>query len=261
MRPVVRLLIARGVQLPAVTALLKQVYVDVATSEFRIDDKPPTDSRVSVLTGVHRRDVRSIRTAGAPSSARAIMSLSATVIGRWLGDPAYTDAQKQPRALHRLADGGSPNFENLFRDISKDVHPRTVLDDLIAQKLVDWDQDSDVVRLKSHAFVPNTQGEGLMRFFEMNLHDHLAAAVDNLLNDDNKRRFLERAVYYNRLGAASVDQIETEARELGEQVLNDLNSKALRLQKADAGDEGATERFRFGLFFYREDDRSEGSDP
>lgn len=260
MRPIVRLLIARGVQLPAVTTLLKQVYVDVAASDFRIGDKPPTDSRVSVLTGVHRRDVRSIRTAGGPSSARSIMSLSATVIGRWLGDPAYTDSKKRPRVLHRLADGGAPSFETLFRDISRDVHPRTVLDDLIAQKLVEWDQEKDVVRLKSHAFVPTTQGEGLMRFFEMNLHDHLAAAVANLLDGEKERRFLERAVYYNKLGAASVDRIEVEARRLGDKILNDVNGKALHLQKADTGDDDATERFRFGLFFYREDDRSEGSD-
>jgi len=261
MRPIVRLLIVRGVQLPAVNALLKQIYVDVAASEFGIDDKPPTDSRVSVLTGVHRRDVRSIRADGMPSSAPPTMSLSATVIGRWLGDTTYIDGNGQPKALHRLADEGSPSFEELFQGISKDVHPRTVLDGLIDQKLVDWDQTNDVVRLKSQAFVPTADGEGLMRFFEMNLHDHLAAAVSNLVNDESDRRFLERAVYYNKLETTSVDQIEVEARKLGERILNDLNSKALQLQKtdADAGDDKAKERFRFGVFFYREDDPSKGT--
>ncbi|MEM8951603.1 MAG: DUF6502 family protein [Pseudomonadota bacterium] len=259
MRPIVRLLIARGVQLPAVNALLKQVYVDVAIDEFGIDDKPPTDSRVSILTGVHRRDVRSIRTDGMPSSAPPAMSLSATVIGRWLGDPTYVDGKGQPKALHRSADNGSPSFEELFQGISKDVHPRTVLDGLIDQKLVDWDQTTDVVRLKSQAFVPTADSEGLMRFFEMNLHDHLAAAVSNLVGDEHGRRFLERAVYYNHLETTSVDKIEGKARELGERVLNDLNSKALELQKADAGEDGTTERFRFGVFFYREDDPPKGN--
>ena len=259
MRPIVRMLIVRGVQLPAVNALLKQVYVDVASSEFGIDDKPPTDSRISILTGVHRRDVRSIRTDGMPSSAPPAMSLSATVIGRWLGDPTYIDGKGQPKALHRLADNGSPSFEELFQGISKDVHPRTVLDGLIDQKLVDWDQTADVVSLKSQAFVPTADSEGLMRFFEMNLHDHLAAAVSNLVGEENDRRFLERAVYYNRLETTSVDKIEGKARELGERILGDLNSKALQLQKADAGEDGATERFRFGVFFYREDDRPKGN--
>ena len=258
MRPIVRLLIARGVQLPAVTAMLKQVFVDVANQDFRIDGKAPTDSRISVLTGVHRRDVRSIRTDGMPSSARPVMSLSATVIGRWLGDPAYRDEKGQPRILPRLADNGSPSFEELFQGISKDVHPRTVLDDLLNQKLVEWDEEADCVRLRSHAFVPSEGGEDLMRFFEMNLHDHLAAAVANLLDDQKHGRFLERAVFYNRLLPSSVDQIEDSARRLGEDVLNDLNGTALRLQKSDESSGEATERFRFGVFFYREDDQTKG---
>lgn len=258
MRPIVRLLIARGVQLPAVTAALKQIYVDVATTDFKIDDKPPTDSRVSVLTGVHRRDVRSIRKDGAPSSVRPAMSLSATVIGRWLGDPAYANDDGEPKALHRLADEGSPSFEELFQGISKDVHPRTVLDDLIVQKLVDWDEDRSLVRLRSNAFVPAAGGEDLMRFFEMNLHDHLAAAVANLLDDETEDRFLERAVYYNHLSSASVDAIEGDARKLGEKALNELNSKALRMQNADRDEGDATERFRFGVFFYRDDDQAKG---
>jgi len=257
MRPIVRLLIARGVQLPALTAALKQIYVDVAVQNFRLGDKTPTDSRISVLTGVHRRDVRNIRKDGAPSSLPRPMSLSATVIGRWLGDPAYTDDNGQPRALYRLADEGSPSFEELFQHVSKDVHPRTILDDLINQKLVAWDEKSGLVTLKSRAFIPTASGEDSMRFFEMNLHDHLAAAVANLMGDEDKGRFLERAVYYNELSSGSVDKIEGEARTLGEQVLKELNGKAFKLQKSDGGAE-ATERFRFGVFFFREDDKPNG---
>lgn len=255
--PIVRLLIARGVQLPAVVAALKQLYVEVASTDFRIDEKPPTDSRVSVLTGVHRRDVRSIRKDGLPSSASSPMSLSATVIGRWLGDPAFSK-DGQPLVLNRLADEAEPSFEALFHEVSRDVHPRTILDDLINQKLVEWDEESDTVRLLGHAFVPTTDGEGLMRFFEMNLHDHLAAAVGNLLDDHDRGQFLERAVYYNRLLPASVDEIEQHARNLGDKVLSELNSTALRHQTIDQEQTEATERFRFGIFFYREDDGFNG---
>ena len=258
LRPIIRLLIARGILLPAVTATLKQIYVDVATTEFKIDDKPLTDSRVSVLTGVHRRDVRSIRKDGMPSSLPPSMSLSATVIGRWLGDPAYTDKKRQPRPLHRLADNGSPSFEELFQHVSKDIHPRTILDDLINQEFVAWDEKSDLVRLRTRAFVPAAGGEDSMRFFEMNLHDHLAAAVDNLLTNEQEKRFLERAVYYNELTSDSIDKIEVEARKLGERVLKELNSTAFQFQRNDDSSRGATERFRFGVFFYREDEKSKG---
>ncbi|MEM6421722.1 MAG: DUF6502 family protein, partial [Pseudomonadota bacterium] len=70
LRPLVRILIARGVTLPALIRLLKSVYVGVAEEDFRIDGKPVTDSRVSVITGVHRRDVRAIRSGEGEAAPR-----------------------------------------------------------------------------------------------------------------------------------------------------------------------------------------------
>lgn len=91
-------------------------------------------------------------------------------------------------------------------------------------------------------------------FFAANVGDHLAAAADNLLSE--KPPFLERAVFYNRLSGASVDRIEARARGLSQSVLEELNRESAALQQADresdAGAEAATERYRFGVYFYRE---------
>ena len=59
-----RALIAQGVTAPALYRLLKRLYVEVAEREFRLDGERPTDSRISLLTGVHRRDVKAFRRAG-----------------------------------------------------------------------------------------------------------------------------------------------------------------------------------------------------
>lgn len=233
---------------------LKQVYVDVAENEFRLDGKSPTDSRVSVLSGVHRQDVSNIRRDGNPSSMPVAMSLRATLVGRWLGDPLYADKQGQVKKLFRSADRGSPSFEELAYECSKDVHPRTILDELINQNLVEWDEERDIIVLLKRAYLPTNDNEEMMHFFEMNLHDHLAAAVNNVITDDPSGRFLERAVYYNSLSPNSVDMLETLARERADDILNELNSEALGLQYTDYEKEQSNMRFRFGIFFYYEDD-------
>ena len=253
-RPLVRLLISRGIHLPRVIAALKQVYVDVAENDFRLNGKSPTDSRISVLTGLYRRDVGNIRREGTPTSTPSTMSLSATVVGRWLGDPAYQDKLGQAKTLYRSADQGSPSFQELAHGCSRDVHPRTILDELIDQKLVEWDEDEDVVVLTKRAFVPDGNSEELMHFFEMNLHDHLAAAVSNIVEDETKKTFLERAVYYNRLAPKSVEQLETLARQRSDDLLQELNSEALRRQDNDRKMHEPSKRFRFGVFFYSEDE-------
>ena len=253
-RPLVRLLIYHGVRLPRVVAALKQVYVDVAENEFRLDGKSPTDSRVSVLTGVHRQDVSNIRRDGKPSSMPSEMSLSATVVGHWLGDPQYADERGQAKTLFHSADQGSPSFEELAQSCSRDVHARTILDELVNQNLVDWDQERDLVILLNRAYLPASGNEEMMHFFEMNLHDHLAAAVNNVIAGDPSRRFLERAVYYNSLLPNSVKKLDELARKRADDILNELNSEALGLQDADRKNDQTKTRFRFGVFFYHEDD-------
>ena len=61
MRPLVRLMLRKGVTFSSFVNLLKEVFVEVAEREFRLDGKPPSDSRINLLTGVHRKDVRRLR--------------------------------------------------------------------------------------------------------------------------------------------------------------------------------------------------------
>lgn len=255
LRPLVRLMIASGVTLPAAVAALKEVFVAVAGRDFRLGGKPPSDSRISLLTGVHRKDVRAIREGAHPLSAPPPGGgLGATVIGRWLGDPAYAEPGGTPGPLPRLppVDPALPSFESLVAGISRDVRPRTVLDELVRLGVVAWDQPADTVRLLAEAFVPAGPGEALLGFFRDNLHDHLAAAVGNLLAAPEAPRSFERAVFYNRLRPEDVAALEAEARTLALAAMRHLNSLALERQQAARGDPAAQERFRFGAFFHRE---------
>jgi len=245
LRPLVRVLIARGVTLPTLVAALKEVFVAVAERDFRLAGRPPSDSRISLLTGVHRKDVRVIRDGAPPISTPRAASLGAAVIGRWLGDPALADAEGRPRPLTRI------EFDALVATVSKDVRGRTVLDELARLGLID--RDEETVSLLGEAFVPPAGGGEQLGFFARNLEDHVAAAGHNLLAGADERRFLERAVFYNNLGADDVDRLEAEARTLAAAALRHLNGLALEAREAARERPNATERFRFGVFFYRED--------
>lgn len=240
-RPLVRVLIARGVTAPSFYRLLKSVYVEVADQSFRLDDEPPTDSRVSLLTGVHRRDVKAFRAAGDDGweAARAKSAAFATVLSRW------RSAGSEPM--------GRAAFDALVADVSTDIRARTVLDELLRQGLVVADEDN--LRLTDAALAgPNAEDHRLV-FFAANLGDHLAAAAENLLADEPP--YFERAVFYTRLTPEAVDHLEARARDLGQDVLVTLDGESRAAQEAGKMDPANTERYRFGLYFYREgaDDR------
>jgi hypothetical protein len=265
LRPLVRALISQGVTAPKLYKLLKTIYVDVASEEFLIEGKAPTDSRISLLTGVHRRDIRSIldNPDDAWESARTKTTMMATVVGQWVTQPDYLTQDGAPKPLPmRAAEGES--FESLVRSVNKDIRPRTVLDELLRQNLIEEDADGGLRIVEDALVGPKSDADKLV-FFAANLGDHLAAASENLLSDTPP--FYERAVFYNGLDAASVDGLEADAREKAQALLEDMNRASSSLQKQDRDSTEPKERFRLGIYFYRDgaaaddqDDKGGGHD-
>ncbi|MBL8630081.1 MAG: hypothetical protein JNM81_10660, partial [Rhodospirillaceae bacterium] len=155
MRPLVRLLIAKGFGLPSFIELVKEVYVSVAEDEFPTVGKRQTDSRISLLTGVHRKDVKRLRGAQPEAfTAPRSVGLSPLVVARWLNGTATTDANGQPLPLPRQAESpAQPSFDGLVESVSKDIRPRALLDEWLRLGVARLDVQDRVV-LNRAAFIP-----------------------------------------------------------------------------------------------------------
>ena len=131
LRPLVRLLVSQGITYPFLTEILKQVYVETAADEFALGGKRPTDSRLTLLTGVHRKDIRRLlREPAPPEETPPGLTLGTQIVARWLGERAYCDAKGRPLALPRTPHaGGDRSFAALVESVSKNVRPRSVLDE------------------------------------------------------------------------------------------------------------------------------------
>ncbi|PIV88659.1 MAG: hypothetical protein COW48_04760 [Hydrogenophilales bacterium CG17_big_fil_post_rev_8_21_14_2_50_63_12] len=254
LRPLARLLMAYGVNFVAFSNLAKGVFVDVAAREFHADDGVVTDSRVSLLSGVHRREVKRLREEMLyQMPPPPVVSLGAQVVSRWCAEAAFLDHQRRPLPLPRLASqGGDVSFERLVESVSKDIRPRAVLDEWLRLGAVTLDQD-DQVHLVEHAFVPARGMEEKSFYLGKNIGDHLAAASHNLL--DGQTPFLERSVYCDGLSPESAEQLRGLSRELAIDAMQAINRRALELQEADNGRANASQRMTFGVYYYAEDTR------
>jgi hypothetical protein len=261
LRPLVRLMIARGLTLPALVEMLKSLLVEVADREFGIGGKPPTDSRVSLVTGVHRKDVSRLRqmTASEQAPAPASVSLGAQLVAVWMGSPHYLDEEGRPLALARFAsEGGALSFEALVASVNSDIRSRVVLDEWVHQGLVRVDEDRRV-HLNAEAFVPPEGSDDKAFYFGHNLHDHAAAAVHNLLG--GQPAFLERSVHYNALSAASVQQLARQSQAAGMKALLAINKTALAAEQGEPVGDASRQRITFGVYFYSEPADGDGPQP
>ena len=250
LRPLVRLLVARGVTCPMLASLLKEIYVEVADRDFGSEGGPPSDSRVTLLTGVHRKDVKRLR--AAPAHAGQDMpdtvALGAQIVAAWT--TRFRDAKGRPRPLARLESrGGAESFEALVAGISTDIRARAVLDAWLSLGVAELDEDDRVV-LRSAAFVPARGIEEKAFYLGHNVGDHVAAAAHNLL--DGAPPFLERSVHYDSLDSGSVEKLAALAERTGMKALQAVNREAMGAEARDKKSGAPKRRITFGIYFFSE---------
>lgn len=262
LRPLIRLLIAHHVPYPSLAKMLKGLYVEVARDDFRLENRPMTQSRVSVLTGVHRKDVRALWEEASPAKAApSHVSLGSQVVIRWATDPRFVDGEGRPRALTRTkGTPEAPGFDDLVASVTQDVWPRAILDEWLRLGVTQLDAEGCVV-LQRDAYVPEHGFEEKVFFLGRNVGDHLSAAVANV--EGREHPFLEREVHYLDLSPDSVAELAELAGDAGADALKRLNQRGAELKKRDASKRSATQRIAFGVYFFSEptegDDES-GSD-
>lgn len=266
LRPLVKLLLDRGIGFPEMSEILRTIYFQVARDEFPLRQGKETDSRLSLLTGIHRRDIKRLREQGATptaqakrSRASAEVSIAARVVGLWTGAPEYLDGKGKPKPLQRFQrKGGGLSFEALVRQVNRDVRPRALLDEWLRRGAVTLDGEGRVC-LNLDAFMSHKQIDEKAHYFAQNIHDHLATVVRNISGEGASR--MERCVYYGELTPESIAALETLARDHGMKALQAVNRRALQLKKRDAARKGAKGRMNFGLYFYGSEPGSPAQPP
>jgi hypothetical protein len=248
--PLVRWLLRSGVNWVSLSHALKQVFLQEGRRELQRTGGKMTDSALSVLSGVHRKDVRALGDM-APVRGGFAVSPASRVVARWLADPAcHAGGRLSEPLLERLPrQGPAPSFEALAREVSSDVHPHTLLDEMVRLGMARV--EGDQVALALDQFTPDPGHQGAMAVAAANAADHLAAAVHNLTTTQGPR-FLEQSIFATGLTEESTAQLARLARELWRPALQSMVEAAGARVQADRQAEAAPMRMRFGIYYYED---------
>lgn len=256
LEPLALLALERGVRLTALIDSLKLALVRAASTlpaeggegGPRREGANRSDSRLAVMTGVHRKDLRRIRMTGSTARSKSL-SVVGEVFARWRSSPRFVTRRGEPRVLLRQADGGDrPSFEELVQTVTRDVHPRPVLDEMLRLGMVESDgRAADRLRLLQGAYVPVADQAEQMRLARDNLADHVASIVANLQGAGG--RFLEQSVYSDELTEASARQFNRETLAAWQKVFDLLMPRLQALHEADRQSaEPRDHRVRLGMY-------------
>jgi hypothetical protein len=250
--PLSRAMMARGVTYGSAAEALKRAMLQAALDQLAAEggNGRISDSKISLMTGLHRKDVKRLRDDSAQCEVKRTVSAAAMVISYWATAPDYLDNKCCPRRLTRAADDAGPGFDDLVRQARIDMAPGTVLQALIEQGAV-AEEAEGVYCLKAHTLLPAGGGAEQVAAYEATLSAHLAAATDNLLAPPEGPRHFDRAVRYSHLSEASVEHLRKMSAAKAQELLEEINAEARKLQEADeATQNDADPKRRFVLGAY-----------
>lgn len=229
MRPLVRRMLARGVTFGLVEARLRELFVEVAEQDFALPGRTQTDSRIALLTGINRKEVRRIRQADSSETAPQSFqrNIAASLVSRWRSHRKATDDKGRPIAIPYQAERGI-SFVALAKETTVDLPPRALLDALIGAGAAELRADKKVV-LRRAAYVPE-RGSGEMLAM---LADDPAELLDTMLHNvvDGEAEegvFLQQKLAFDGIGSDGLPELRAALRREGERLMQRANAVLVR---------------------------------
>ncbi len=244
--PLVRILLRNGIPSDALTEMVRQTYVDVASEEFAIDGRKQTNARISVITGLNRKEVARLR-GNDPLSAddQQRWNRAATVLGAWLRDEEFLDRKGDPLDLR--FESGVPSFTGLVRKHSGDMQPLAIADEL---RRVGAIEDVDgKLRMTTRGYVPSSDPETVVDILGMDTAE-LMETIDHNMRAGVDDKLFQLKVLSDNVPVKYVAEFNAYSRRLARPVLEELNRwLAERDLKRDWS--GSDERAVLGLGIYQ----------
>jgi hypothetical protein len=218
LRPFVKRLLEAGVPYGHLEARVRALFVEVAERDLAIPGRRQTDSRIALLTGVNRKEVRRLRggRGAQPPPASFSRNQAAALISRWMADRRATDRHGRPRAIPYQAARG-PSFVELARAVTVDLPPRALLDELLRTGAVEL-RANDLVAVCGAAYVPARGRPEKLAMLAEDPAELIETMLRNVLADEGEA-LLQRKVFYDNLGAEGAARVRREMRREGERFL------------------------------------------
>jgi hypothetical protein len=194
LEPIVLLLLKSGITWREFADLAKVKFVQVATKEFGIRGRPTNASRVAILTGIDRRDVRKLRLSAAeqPTSELGFMSKPTQVLDGWFHDPNFRTASGEPRDLQ--VSEGEDSFAALVRRYVPGIPHVAMIKELRAVGALRELPDGRLRALKRY-YIPRELTDNQIRLWGSVLQDVGTTLEHNLMRKESEPpRFERRAL-------------------------------------------------------------------
>ena len=234
-RPIARILLRAGISWKEIVEVIKATYVEVASEDFGIRGRQTNISRVSILTGFSRREVRRLRDLLDEEKPVSFERHNAAtrVLTAWYSDDDYTEGDGLPRPL--LAAGENPSFETLCSRFASDVPATTMLKELRHVGAVDEGEDGRLIA-KTRYYMPVLMDPEQMLRSGSVLQDIGTTVAYNLHREKDQPTRFERFAFNDRVPVSAVPAFREFVEKEGQAFLERVDAWLTQQEDTEAKD-------------------------
>lgn len=189
LRPLAYFCLKYSLRLQDLIDCAKLAFIQAGSDQIARMNSKINVSRLSMMTGVHRRDALKLMETGViPTTA---IDLVTKVIGQWQVDERFITKEGAPRILK--VTGDKSEFEDLVQSISSDVSPATVLFELERVGAVESSRGG--LRLLVGSYVPRGKADEGFGIVAKDIADLVSAVEANVLQKIDPPFFHARTEY------------------------------------------------------------------
>ena len=128
LRPLIKIFLRNGISYGTFSDIAKWLFIDISMKNFIIEGRKQSISRVSIITGINRKEVKRVLHFSKPVDCAERYNRASRVIAGWQKDKDFLTKSGKPAVLPFSGKGAT--FQNLVKRYSGDIPVRAILDEL-----------------------------------------------------------------------------------------------------------------------------------
>ena len=256
LRPIVKILLRFGIGVSEFTEIVKKSYVDVASTEFGIRGRPTNISRVAVMTGLTRKEVRRLRDVieTGKSTLKVKTTPIAEILHRWHAEDDFLDSKGRPAALS--FDEGDHSFSSLVKRFGGDVPPGAMRTELKRIGSVVEDEAGNL-RVVKRSVSPAGQAENLISSLVHSAYPLLSTIAENCASEAGPAGLAQFSAYSTSINRSDVKRLRRISYDRLSDIAESFDDLFMAYEALHEGEKGGDDILvSVGLFYFEERDEN-----
>jgi hypothetical protein len=256
LRPLARILLQFGIGFREFSEIMKTAFVDVASKDFGLRGRPTNISRVAVMTGLTRKEVRRLREKLDSGDHDVVVKSTpmADILHRWHSESDFVDQSNRPMKLPFTGEVGS--FTSLVKKFGGDIPPGAMRTELKRVGAVREDDDG-MLEVLNRTVSPKGAHEKLVTALVHGIYPLNATIAHNLQagGDDTWAQTSSYSQSIRRSDVPRLRRISSDRLSEVAESIDDLFMAYEALHEKDDSENGKT-TVVVGVYYFEEKDEA-----